>query len=618
MVNVYQKIAGQLSFLTVLMAIAFAGNTQPVSSKPIRDDLPVKVKYVSLRPARWEEKALTEEVNEKRNLGGLVFVYYTNTSNKPVGLREWYLNERENGHFRLAGDIAWDRRYTDVLAPGQTTVQEICGVSGDFQIGKKADFSILGDNWKPVATNTGFFEPEKFRVSSIIMDSSLAQICLHVRSFIPNEAVIRSVSLEGKKTESLAMSSNSIEGEGHVIVQLKLAEPFSPGELAMVRIEIDINGQEEVIYSHRNAYADYFPNGTWGIEENQYADARKHHLNTMVKGGKSTDRFFSEDYRSTGIKAMPHTGIYPNVDMIRDLENHPAVALWYLHDEPDWLHTPQLMMASNTMTKRYSLKKPTLITLCRNVKFFEFAFIADIPCHDHYCVTAPTTSKWPFVYGTRLEETGYYTADLKYASEPKPVWTWTQGAHLWDERPKMPLPTPDELGAQLYFNLGRGAKGNLWFTFLEEAGARYPATKKALQQYGRIVRLLEQDMLLSDPWHGRVSGPGGVDVASLVTPDKLVVFVVNTDYRISDSAYQWKTARNVKIDIAVPGWFTAADGFDIDPSAGIMPLQWNLKNRSITVTIDELKMGKVLLFTANRASRKRFEAQFAALVRIEN
>jgi hypothetical protein len=181
----------------------------------------------------------------------------------------------------------------------------------------------------------------------------------------------------------------------------------------------------------------------------------------------------------------------------------------------------------------------------------------------------------------------------------------------------MPLPTPDELGAQLYFNLGRGAKGNLWFTFLEEAGMRYPATKKALQQYGRIVRLLEHDLLLSDPWHGKVSAPAGIDVAGLITPDKLLVFVVNTNYRISDSAYQWTSARQVQVDISVPAWFSATDAFGIDPASGIVPVSWKRENRSITVTMDALAMGKVLVFSTDRDTRKSFTQRFGQLLRVE-
>jgi hypothetical protein len=181
----------------------------------------------------------------------------------------------------------------------------------------------------------------------------------------------------------------------------------------------------------------------------------------------------------------------------------------------------------------------------------------------------------------------------------------------------MPLPTPDELGAQLYFNLGRGAKGNLWFTFLEDAGERYPATKKALQQYSRVVRLLEKDLLLSDPWHGNVTAPDGIDVANLITPDKLIMFITNVNYQIGDSAYQWTMAQNVKADVSLPEWFTPEDGFEISPESGVLQVKWKMQKNSISVTLNELNMGKVMVFTANQETRESFQMGFTRLLKIE-
>ena len=94
------------------------------------------------------------------------------------------------------------------------------------------------------------------------------------------------------------------------------------------------------------------------------------------------------------------------------------------------------------------------------------------------CVTAPSTSQWPNVFGTRLEETGIYTRDLKMASEPKPIWVWSQGLFDWDEQPEQSVPTPEELGVQLVQNIGNGTKGILWFTFREGPGQQFPATKR--------------------------------------------------------------------------------------------------------------------------------------------
>ncbi|MCY3998837.1 MAG: hypothetical protein OXE55_05725 [Flavobacteriaceae bacterium] len=587
--------------------------------KPNLDDLPIKINYVTLRPAKWEEKVVVEEINERRNIGGLVLVYFTNTSDEPVRIRDWYVNLRSNGNLRLFGDVVWDRLHTKELQPGETTVQEICGISEDFQIGKKADFAFTGSHWQPIAYHPGIFEKEKLRVSSITMDSTLSNICLHIKSFVPSETTIKSVTFEGKRNAEVNFSAQKIEKNGHVIVQLKVEKPFSPGDLALVKIETEIDEKEEVIYSHRNAYADYFANGTWGIKENQYDDAQKHHLNTMVRGqsSKSTDKFFSEDYKSTGFKAMLHTGIYPEVDLIKDLEDHPAVDLWYLHDEPDWSYPPLLMHTSNEITKKYSVKKPTLITLCRNVKFPEFAFIPDIPSHNHYCVAAPTTSKWPYRYGTHLEETGYYTADLKYASEPKPIWVWTQGVNLWSKRPKMPLPTPDELGAQLYYNLGRGAKGNLWFVFDEEAGRGYPETKEALRNYSRVIKLLEKDLLLSDPWDGDIVAPAEVDVATLITPNKILVFVSNTDYQIKDDGYKWNNVQNIKVGITLPNWFNAVKGFEIDPYTGIKLANWKVREKSLEISLAELQMGSVFVFSKEKNDYQSFEQHFTTLLNSE-
>ena len=92
----------------------------------------------------------------------------------------------------------------------------------------------------------------------------------------------------------------------------------------------------------------------------------------------------------------------------------------------------------------------------------------------------------------RLEETGIYTRDLKIASEPKPIWVWSQGLFDWDERPEQSVPTPEELGVQLVQNIGNGTKGILWFTFREGPGQQFPATKKAIQEWGRVIRLLRE------------------------------------------------------------------------------------------------------------------------------
>jgi hypothetical protein len=95
------------------------------------------------------------------------------------------------------------------------------------------------------------------------------------------------------------------------------------------------------------------------------------------------------------------------------------------------------------------------------------------------------------------------------------------------------------------------------------------------------------------------------------------VFVTNTNYQISDSAYQWTNAKNVKIRIQVPQWFKANDGFEIVPSTGIAPANFKIQNNSVELTLDELKMGRVFVFSVSKDTHKQFENRFSEILKVE-
>jgi len=145
---------------------------------------------------------------------------------------------------------------------------------------------------------------------------------------------------------------------------------------------------------------------------------------------------------------------------------------------------------------------------------------------------------------------------------------------------------------------------------MEEAGQRYPATKQALQQYSRIVRVLENDLLLSDPYHTYITAPSGIDVAPLITPDRLIVFVCNTNYTIRDTAYLWTKAQNINLSIKVPNWFEASDGFILDPASGVGELQWVQTNHTLSLQLPELRMGTILVFTREKEGAQKYRDAF--------
>jgi len=353
------------------------------------------------------------------------------------------------------------------------------------------------------------------------------------------------------------------------------------------------------------------------MDEKDRALLANDHVDTGVLGGKRNDEFFGRDAERFGLHAMVHTGEPVNVDMVRDLSGHPAVTCWMLRDEPDWSLDPQLVLFCDETVRANDKTKPTYVNLCRNIKFMEYAPIADIACQDHYSVTAPSSSIWPFEYGTYLEETAYYTQDLKYAAEPKPVWVWTQGNHDgWSERMLRPVPTPEELSAQLVLNLGRGAKGIIWFTYNPKNCRKYPETRESMRGWNRVMSVLREDLLGSEPVNLNPKTPKKVDAAALLSWDKLILCVTNLDYEIDPAAYPFETQRKVKILVDLPDWIQPASAIRMDAS-GVSGATLKTEAGKAEVTLDKLHDAAIIVLSNGSGAGEQYRKTLRALIEKE-
>lgn len=574
------------------------------------------LEYLHYRPATWDSVNIKEEPYEINNKGGYVFAYFRNTSEQRQRIREWNWNRNSGAKFRLAGRIAWDRNHHSTLEPGQLGVLEICGLSEDFSSGKLMELGFIGGNWRSIGRFTDTLAVDPVRISFIKISKDLASLDIHICNGGPTTLLLQSVAIEGHALNKVAWTTQDLQPQGLAIVRLKLDEPLKSGALVVVKVEINAGGKTRLVYGHRRAHADRFPIGTWGAEPEHFELVRQHHIDTIVKGGTAEDEFYSFSARKYGFATMVHTGVYPNAKTLFDLGQHPVVHCWMVHDEPDWSMTPQMIFTSVEATHQINSQKPTMITLCRNGKFFEYAFLPDIAAQDHYSVSAPSSSIWKHRYGTRLEETAIYTADLKRAAEPKPIWVWSQGIHDWDERPKRPLPTVDELGAQFLFNLGRGAKGILWFTFHIAAGETYPDLRQAIQKWNRVLLMTRDDLLSAESINASVRADGKLDVAVLASWDKLFVFIVNTDYDVDDEAYQWRSIENAKITLTVPSWIDPKSAIQMD---GEEPkkITFIKQGREITLQMGNLDMGKFLVIDGIHDSLDRYNSELKQIKLLE-
>jgi hypothetical protein len=596
--------------------LAQGQSAQVGADKRMRANEKVVVRHLHYRHAKWEETLVEEVENLPRNEGGLLYLYLENVSDEEIRLRFWRANKEDESYWRLNHFIAWDRLYHETLQPGQHTVLEINAKTKDFAAGLPFDFAFVGSNWAPVCVYKGELAPAPDRVSYVRMRDDLKSMIVHVRGAAAAESI--DLTLPGKTVESVSWLGADL-ATGAAIADVTLTEPLAPGELALFRAAITRGGEVSEAWAHRRAHADYFPIGVWTNGPESWDLLHRHHIDTMVAGGDPGDAFYTDAQPKYGFRNMVHTGVPTMEDRVRGVAAQPSVAAWMIQDEPDWSIASNIMLHTDNELRRYDRTKPTFITLCRNVKFMEYGTIADIPSQDHYSVTAPSSSKWPKPYGTRLEETAWYTRDLKYATEPKPIWIWTQGIADWGERPKRPVPTPNEIAAQLLLNLGRGAKGILWFNYDGDVAEEWPDALQAMQHWSRVMRVLRPDLLEGDVADVPVEMDAALklDVATVLASEALTLFVTNTDYEIHPEAYPFVPKNNAALKAhRVPAWLVGAPVWRVSPD-GIAPLPhtWteDAGDAAVAIELGTIEAAAVVVI-APEARAQAYRAEYDAAI----
>jgi len=606
------KIYSMAAVLAVaLMPGALAQTLQKGIDANARGEQRVTVDYVGYRPAVYETEKLSEPENERPNKGGLVYVYLRNVSDKPVKLAFWRFNTKDESHWRLGGFLAWDRVYNENLEPGARTVLEINGVSEDFGPGKPYKLSYVESGaWSPACRGEGVLTEDPVQIALLRVLPGMQEVEVHVRNRGKEAVGLDALELCGKGSKPVQWSADTIDGPGNAIGRIALDAPLTAGEFLIARVGIKTGGAARDIYAHRYAFEDWFPIGVWSNKPDTYEILARLNIDLVVHGGRAEDEFFTTIAPKYGFRTMTGCGKPVNVDELRSLGNHPSVACWMLADEPDWTIEPAVMLFVDRTVRQYNQAKPTFITLCRNVKFFEYAPICDIPCMDHYSVTAPTSSKWPKPYGTYLEETGYYTRDLKRASEPKPIWIWSQAIANWDERPKRNVPTPNELAVQLLQNIGQGAKGIIWFNHEKAAGEKYPDAVQAMAGWGRVMRVTRNDFIGAEPYAAEVKAPEKLDVFALASWDKVLLCITNRDYDIHPEAYPFRTQKDVEITLNMPSWITPACALEIGPD-GVKPLACKAKgNGKVRIEAGDIEAARLIVLPRDAAVQQAYEEAY--------
>ena len=224
---------------------------------------------------------------------------------------------------------------------------------------------------------------------------------IHVRNSGGEFIKIEEIEIIGKQKLKSNILGRTLSSSGHAIASVDLKRASKESEMIIIKIKINEGGEIRSVMAHRRAFVDYFPIGTWGAKRADYLIQRQHHIDTCVEGSDLESEFYKINSGLYGYKSLA-TINYNNTHSLRINGKKNSIACLQLSDEPDWVTHPQQVLLQDSIARNAYPYAPTMTTLCRNVTFFEYAPIVDLPCMDHYCVTAPSTSKWPFPYGTKL------------------------------------------------------------------------------------------------------------------------------------------------------------------------------------------------------------------------
>lgn len=610
-----KEITGIILILCVLFGLSFYGHTQTAqigANLEGKSSMRLAIEKITYRPAEWEKEKVEEYESDIVNKGGLIHVYYRNMSDEPVRIRYWCWNRKDRSYWVLNHFVAWDRFINQTVQPGELGVLEINAVSDDFAPNSKFTLQFVDERSRLCATAEGILTSDPLRITYIHVLPGLQELEIFVKNFSKDTYQIENVILSPQAEFSVDWNTKQLKPDGMAIAKIQLLQALSSGNWFIMGVEAspDKGKTKKIFFGHRRAFEDYFPIGVWSNKQETHETLYNLHIDTMVEGGNKDKPFFKEVAPKYGFRAMVHTGIPLNVDVVREFSNHPYVLCWMLQDEPDWSTPANIVFMTNQHLCQYDNTKPTFLTLCRNIKFFEYASICDIPCQDHYSVTAPSSSKWLKPYGTRLEETAYYTRDLKLASEPKPIWVWSQAIADWSERPKRPVPTPEELGAQLVLNLGRGAKGILWFNHDEKVAEKYPELEREMQGWGRVMSLLKEYFLSSEPIDFIGSALENVDVAPLLGRDFVILCITNLDYDIHPEAYPFREKQNVKIGVKLP--IEVQSVFEVRPQ-GVKELNLE-KGKEYSFVLPEIKSETIVVMHTQKSIKEKLNEQWNHII----
>jgi len=512
------------------------------------------------------DPVITEEI-EKPDHGGTILGFFRAASNVTV------TELRLNGEVAdpAQGVVKWCEIVDPDLAAGEIGIVRCHTKDARFDAGQTASLQAIADG-ATVWSKTATLAAPELSPSYVTATEAGDEILVHVRNDAAGARTVTGLEIDGVDVTSFAVIQNpSLEPGGVAIVRVPRPDgvPFGRWLAFTVR---GTDGSRGVRTTRAlRLFRPHFGVGDW--TQAQSGDPGSPYVDPVVMQ-KYLDRGIDLFLWTPSASAPPelvldqlayehdihvwmHQG-QPDPTFVAEWGGHPRLLFDAVAGEPEFGDPSSLTLSVVRQNRAlWGSTTPLWVYNACMYHFSEWAPLGDVGGMDHYAVWAPKcNTNLPLFFNDLVQYVGSYASEIKRAAEPNPTYMWTQGLYENDVR----CPTADEIRAQWYQVVGRGAKTVLWFLGRPELDDVCPASSLA------EIRRLKDELvpMRSALLEGEVVPSGTVartltpfiDVTATVGPRAMVLTLTDYSYQqLWLTGLVWQPRSNVQVDVTPPAGF---------------------------------------------------------------
>lgn len=488
--------------------------------------------------------------------GGTMYMFIHNYSGSAQTISSVLLNGTNADTLVSNGTLKWWQPTQWTIPNGEMITLSFKANGAPLQQGSSVSVQVNFTSGQSLYRTYDYLDSPLIRIAHVVPSADMQTLYIFLRNNSSNtgwtldNVLFDAVNVNG---QTAYVGGNWI-GAGQVkIIKVSFAQPLVVGKRHVLRIGTTAGYWTN---SPIMIFEPDFVVGNWGSDlwynHDAMQAARRLQINTNYNDGDINQANWAWQYY--GLKSMvmvtQSSGI--NTAFVQQNTNNPAVRFWYIRDEPEGDYSSNQCKNWNQDYWQNGGNKPTLLNLHAQRYFGEFGTISDIAAEDHYCAfNAPNVipNTW-FTRYAYFDESYDYAEQLKWNTEPRPMYNWTQlaASGTWGTQPKN-----WQVKYQFWANIMSGAKGIKWFKYGSGYENSFQTQFLAAEDCAKQLNQIRELLVYGEP---RVGQPlrSTTDVKGRVIDSEEAVVLVLLNDKISYSGTWWSpnvTISSVSGDVKV-------------------------------------------------------------------